>query len=552
MDFIRDLFKDKKEENYILIWEKGNAKISRWYKKAEDIKIKDLQKNNIDVYIGVGTSPQDFGPNKRCPADQISGIPAFWADIDIQSEHHQKLNLPKNIEDAKTIFGDFPPTFIINSGHGLHCWWQFQEFWNFEDSEDRETAMIMAKAFQKRLFERAKNHGWTLDATHDLSRVLRIPGTFNYKDRTQPLKVEIIECNELFYEPDILTDGYEIGMALVETKDDKDTNFKIRSGAEPPWKIQFLIENSMDFKRTWEHKRKDFHDSSQSAYDYSLTQQFMKAGWSDQEIIDALVFNRLKYAEKHKDKIRRTDYYKRLLENCREAIGEYITIKNAASESKNIVRKLDQTEKDSNIPKKEKNKIEKESKDEGLVLLTQMLGFKINEIKKYEVDTPSYKIITPTGAAEFESAAELLSQSKFRARIYETVDKLPNKLKGPDWDKATNLMARIATKERMGDEVSNEGFVKSMLLKYLEQSDDGNYEKDEALEEDLPFVENGQLNLSLTEVRSFINNTTGIKFTLKKLGIIFRTLGGKDKRMRIRHTCKNRWIFNLKKLEYTE
>ena len=45
----------------------------------------------------------------------------------------------------------------------------------------------------------AKAQGWSLDATHDLARVLRLPGTYNHK--TEIKAVQIIETTDNRYDP---------------------------------------------------------------------------------------------------------------------------------------------------------------------------------------------------------------------------------------------------------------------------------------------------------------------------------------------------------------
>jgi hypothetical protein len=75
------------------------------------------------------------------------------------------------------------PTVVIYSGHGL------QPIWTLEDTVLGDEA-TWDKAYRlSRRFGRLATHvAWTrfranLDTVADLSRVLRVPGTCNHKDR---------------------------------------------------------------------------------------------------------------------------------------------------------------------------------------------------------------------------------------------------------------------------------------------------------------------------------------------------------------------------------
>ena len=58
---------------YILIWTR-QGKESHWFRhiaKAADFIAK---RGDHDVYVGVGLSEQDRGPDQRCKSDDIAGL----------------------------------------------------------------------------------------------------------------------------------------------------------------------------------------------------------------------------------------------------------------------------------------------------------------------------------------------------------------------------------------------------------------------------------------------------------------------------------------------
>src|SRR5262245_39198710 len=93
LDFLIRLFGKKPPLQMVLVW-LLKGKRSTWFydlNTAADFVERHL---NRDVYIGVALSPGDFGPHKRCTADQVAGIVGLWVDFDIAGPAHQKQNLP--------------------------------------------------------------------------------------------------------------------------------------------------------------------------------------------------------------------------------------------------------------------------------------------------------------------------------------------------------------------------------------------------------------------------------------------------------------------------
>ena len=63
-------------------------------------------------------------------------------------------------------------------------------------TEDRQAAYHLLHRLQATIQAVAKLHGWDVDSTFDLARVLRLPGTYNRKVPDDPKPVEIIEAHE--------------------------------------------------------------------------------------------------------------------------------------------------------------------------------------------------------------------------------------------------------------------------------------------------------------------------------------------------------------------
>jgi hypothetical protein len=151
-----------------------------------------------NCYVGLGLRKEQL-VDGRGESGDVLGIPAFWCELDIRHPVHTKVNLPKTIDEALALISEavpLKPSLIIRSGYGIHIYWLLRELWIFEDADDRQAAYHLLHRLQATIQAVAKLHGWEVDSTFDLSRVLRLPGTFNRKIPDDPKPVEIIDAHE--------------------------------------------------------------------------------------------------------------------------------------------------------------------------------------------------------------------------------------------------------------------------------------------------------------------------------------------------------------------
>jgi hypothetical protein len=151
-DFLSAFFAGKPADQFILVWTKKqlsvneNEKSSIWFRQVDGAAGAAAQILDRDVYFGVGTSPRDFGPDRRCKADDIGAIYGVWIDIDIADGIHKKTNLPASLDDATALLSDceLAPSFIIHSGGGLQAYWLFERPIIISDVGVREIAKGLA------------------------------------------------------------------------------------------------------------------------------------------------------------------------------------------------------------------------------------------------------------------------------------------------------------------------------------------------------------------------------------------------------------------------
>lgn len=161
------------------------------YEEAAEMSLLLAHKEH-DVYFGVGLRKEQQGTTQRGSKEDVAILPGVWMDIDIRSDAHKEKRLPPDLEAALQIIDEFPfePSILVSSGHGLHSYWLFKEPWIIRTEEERKEAIHYLQEFQGTFLQYALNFGWKLDNTSDLSRVLRVPGTINYKG--EPKDVQIL------------------------------------------------------------------------------------------------------------------------------------------------------------------------------------------------------------------------------------------------------------------------------------------------------------------------------------------------------------------------
>lgn len=194
-------------DGVITIWNK-QTKETHWFNsKDSDAAAKqacNMAQSGLDAYYGVGVQGKRSATGRGREED-ITVLPGFFADIDIDGDGHKSgKKYPPDIETVYKILADYPlkPTIVVLSGCGVHAYWLFQEALVLKDADDRAAAKGQLQGVQAKLINEAKKFGYDMDNTADLSRLLRVPGTFNFKTG-DPVQVRILEFNkEARYSPD--------------------------------------------------------------------------------------------------------------------------------------------------------------------------------------------------------------------------------------------------------------------------------------------------------------------------------------------------------------
>lgn len=149
----------------------------------------NLCNSGLDVYLGV--NPRIGGRGRK---ENVHLLVAFHAEVDYGKMGHKKPPIHETREDALNAIHDYPlsPSIIVHSGGGFHCYWVLKDPVKVE-----EVGLDVLESINKKLSISLGGDA----GTQNLDRVLRVPGTYNFKDPDNPREVRIISDSGPKYDP---------------------------------------------------------------------------------------------------------------------------------------------------------------------------------------------------------------------------------------------------------------------------------------------------------------------------------------------------------------
>ena len=168
----------------------------------------DLCNKGIDVYVGV--NPRTGQQGKK---ENVHYLSSFHAEIDYGNIGHKKGSEFGNYQEALDAINNFhlQPSAVIHSGGGFHCYWILMNPLKVTDY-----GITTLENINKALTQALNGD----PGTHDISRVLRVPGTFNFKKSENPRPVEIVYLSGSYYQFDDFSE-------VVETLKDEPIKTKL-------------------------------------------------------------------------------------------------------------------------------------------------------------------------------------------------------------------------------------------------------------------------------------------------------------------------------------
>jgi hypothetical protein len=543
-EFLTALFGDAPEGYKIALWTLPDKRTYLADTADEAINIVSGLKNK-DVYVRVTMiQDRDYGGGRGNKSDSRAMV-GLWADIDIADEkHHKKGNLPKTQEEAQSVIDNMnlEPTIVIHSGHGLQAWWLFKEPWDLgnpdgtlNDKEYRE-ATLLAERFIYTMQQRAQ---FEVDSVQDLTRVLRVAGTENCKDPKDKRPVKIIHFNDNAryniddFEEILLDMAIKTPGPLVEA--DEIESLDLNPNAMPDLiKIDLLREADPVFDATWRRARKDFSDDSQSTYDLSLATQLFSIGddyWTDQNVVDVLIYHRRKTDGGKIEKTLRQDYYARTLAKAKNTARKAQAVK-LLEELEDV--KLPKTTDTSTVPGEETRQDKRQRTDVEqyrraiIDSLNAVLEVDIVRLIKYMSDPPTYELVTERGRIRLPSVNHIIVQQKFREAVATVANVYISSFKKAEWEKIAQKLLDVCEEQNAGDESTYEGLAREIISRFLEErvvTDDRN----KGLNEGIAYIEDGHYWIPAPNFREWLQNV-GYKFKRTELGPLLKAYGCEERR----------------------
>ena len=493
-NFLTKWFGEVPERMALNLWTEDRT--SRWYYHIpRQTEINSLVKKELNVYFGLCLGPQGLGKHNRVTAATVTMMPGLWLDLDY-GPNHQKKNLPATLEEVLAAVDELPvkPSMIVHSGNGIHVYWKFKEAVIFDTMEERQQMELLNRRWHQLVKNRWSSKGWGMDSVWDLARVLRVPGTLNLKG-AEPIEVTLLYDGDEVYNPDDFDPWLpeiteeEAKSGTLETH--KCGDLILRLDAAPPMhKFEALRENNENFATTWDHKRRNLKDTSPSGYDMSLALFAARAGWTEQEICDLLIFHRVKW--NNEPDLHRGDKYRTTIGRALEATKDDRAVSQLQSEAP-----------ENETPEQKRKRV--------LGILSDTFAIEVVRLCKFNSDPPTYTITVRMADGQLREMTlgtvdKLISSALFQKCMAATCGKRLPDYKGAQWHIISQHLLDSCEEIDMGEEATPAGEMRAIIREYLPMNKPV-LDINKAATRQMPFFKGGRLHVWASHIASWMTMT---------------------------------------------
>jgi hypothetical protein len=563
LEFLNQLWEEKPEDHYILLWT-GQNKRSHWFLDVTKAAQFAAATTDMDVYVGLALSKEDYGQSRRCKSDEASGICGIGTDLDLKSGAHGDKPLPASVPDAlKILPTGMPPSILVLTGNGVHAWWLLKEPLIFDTEEERKATARLLTRWHLLLKRNAAARSWAYDKLSDLARILRIPGTRNFKDPANPKDVTVLSTTECRYN---LSDFEEFldqsGVIDIAAEQGTATNWAEQfankpliidlSKRIPQDRLDAWMKIDMRFRNTWLRQRHDLKDQSQSGYDLALACFGVDAGLPEQQIVNLIVHHRSLYSRTHRTRV---DYFQRTIakamrqtgggasaiDNLDTAIAAAVSPKPAGDtaytdapvtpppttgpaapqgapvapeepQAANTARELPPSEKDALCAK-----------------IAILLKAPIVRLVELDGKDPSFHMHLEGGRViGFRSYEKFTTQQSVRNAIGAATRKIIPRFKPKAWDELSQWMLNACYIEEPTDEEDLVRGARLHIMHYLKETGFiASIEEERVQDQHKPIViEDGRIAVSTLDFQAYVAKTTLQKISLVEAASMLVAVGG--------------------------
>ena len=164
---------------------------------AEHIKVLGTRAN---TYYCVALRQERLPSSIRGGIEQIHTVVCMVADVDVLGPAHKETALPKTEREAIDFVNGLKlkPSIIVRSGNGVHAIWLLNEPFIIHNEDEREQIRELSAGFGMYVIAEGRKKGWKLDNVQDVPRMLRAPGSLNFKS-DPPKQCEVYSAEEIRY-----------------------------------------------------------------------------------------------------------------------------------------------------------------------------------------------------------------------------------------------------------------------------------------------------------------------------------------------------------------
>jgi len=196
-----------------------------WWEFAADA-VTSLLAEDRDIYFGVLARTRRGGT----AADVVDQTRVLWSDIDAK-KFSDVVTIGKAAALVALNAFPIPPQVIVDSGGGWHAYWRLSKSVPFEPARDVMTWIAR------------EING---DAVYDVARILRVPGTFNWK-RGEPVPARLVKFD--------LTRTYDFShftgiMPPERERRPMDPNKRVRVDHLPDWLEEAIAQGAPQGQRS--------------------------------------------------------------------------------------------------------------------------------------------------------------------------------------------------------------------------------------------------------------------------------------------------------------
>ena len=140
-----------------------------------------LAQRGYDLWYEI--NPSNYAAERgRSSAEHVTRLSTLYADLDFKDNGLGGLDSCLEVVEALSNLLGYQPSAIVHTGGGIHPYWPVLDGEITPDSRDE--MMTRLKRWGALVKQVSLAHGGDADSVYDLPRILRVPGSTNFKDGT--------------------------------------------------------------------------------------------------------------------------------------------------------------------------------------------------------------------------------------------------------------------------------------------------------------------------------------------------------------------------------